>query len=80
MPFRYASLRAVLAACELAPSVRAKPTEQFRKFHGSRPLRDDGSSQDTQNHYEALNISTQATPAEIKKYAPKTYLECLPPP
>jgi hypothetical protein len=37
-----------------------------RSFHASRHLRK--SALEGKNHYERLKVSTNATPAEIKKY------------
>ncbi|OIW29009.1 DnaJ-domain-containing protein [Coniochaeta ligniaria NRRL 30616] len=65
MPFLHAPLRAALP-------VRAGLLSQHRpwlpsrnNFHTSPPLRDDSDS--SKNHYETLNVPTDASHAEIKK-------------
>ena len=68
MPFHHAPIRAALP-------VRTGLLYQYRQWllpqrslHTSRPLRDDIDS--SRNHYETLNVSTDASQAEIKKLVP----------
>lgn len=66
MPFHHAPLRAALP-------VRAGLLSQWQThisrqtFHTSRPLHDDDTAHASKNHYETLNVRTDASQAEIKK-------------
>lgn len=64
MPFLHAPLRAALLVRPGLPHHHG-PWLLPRNFHTSRPLRDDIDS--SQNHYETLNVRTDASHAEIKK-------------
>ena len=64
MPFHHAPIRAALAV-RTGLLYQYKPWLLQRNFHTSRPLRDDIDS--SKNHYETLNVSTDASQAEIKK-------------
>ncbi len=65
MPFRCVLPR---AAPFLRPGLvcgpEARPAPFSRLLHSSRALRDDVADK---NHYEALNVSHDASPTEIKK-------------
>lgn len=52
-----------------APLSQQQPQPQRRAFHGTRAVRADIAKR---NHYERLQVSPTATPAEIKKYVSVT--------
>lgn len=64
MPFLHTPLRAALLVRPGLPYHHG-PWLLPRNFHTSRPLCDDIES--SQNHYETLNVRTDASHAEIKK-------------
>jgi hypothetical protein len=72
MPFHYAPFRAALPV-RTGLIAQCRPWLPHRTFHTSRPLRDDIDA--SKNHYETLNVSTDASQAEIKK---SVFLSLLP--
>lgn len=65
MPVRIAPFRAALHLHLQLPPTPDCTRPQQRFFHGTPVRRDDI---DDKNHYETLNLHTNASPADIKKY------------
>lgn len=69
MPLRYTPIGAVLTRSldHLASTPNNAASSLLKRFQTSRKLQDDAN--DSDNHYETLDVHPDATPAEIKKYA-----------
>jgi hypothetical protein len=68
MPLRYTPTGAARSA---QLPLRTAAWTCHRLFHASpRVLRLDTNPTDSSNHYETLNVHPDASPAEIKRYAP----------